>query len=226
MDALRDRVRPNTYAMMMGLLDRCCVAPVAKWWTCPPRHIVRWEPSVDAYPSAPTVSAASVVFAGSFNPPHHGHFEIIRYLCKSFETVHVVIGINPSKTYPVSPEQRKTIIEQAVMSMGARNVKVWVWGDVIYKLAKVLGATAMYRGIRSWQDDGKAERYLEVQNLCWPVLSTCAQPMGTYFVEGPPQHSHVSSTLLRERLKAGMSIDDIVPAAIAERVRAAYAGKL
>ena len=42
---------------------------------------------------------------------------------------------------------------------------------------------------------------------CWSPAS------GTYFVEGPPRYSFVSSTLLRERLKNQQSISDIVPEA-------------
>ena len=37
---------------------------------------------------------------------------------------HIVIGMNPSKVYPVSPLQRKEIIEQALPSIGATNAQV------------------------------------------------------------------------------------------------------
>ena len=36
---------------------------------------------------------------------------------------HIVIGMNPKKCYPVSPGQRKEIIEQALPSIGAGNAK-------------------------------------------------------------------------------------------------------
>ncbi|CAK9012486.1 unnamed protein product [Durusdinium trenchii] len=225
MDVVKRRLDPRSYVKLVGSVEGCCVAPLAALWTSPPASVVRWDLAANAYP-APSGRKGPVVFAGSFNPPHHGHMEIIRYLSKAFSEVHIVIGMNPNKIYPVSPETRKQIIEQALPFIGAGNAKVWVWGDVIFKLAQHVGASALYRGIRSWEEDGKAERYLEVQNICWPMISTCGGPFGTYYVEAPPRYSFISSTLLRARLKSGESIDDIVPACVAEAVRQAYDGKL
>eukprot|EP00434_Breviolum_minutum_P037610 symbB.v1.2.033355.t1/scaffold4121.1/size44329/6 len=225
MDVLKRRLDQGSYIKLVGLVEQCCVAPLAKFWTSPP-SVVRWDERTNAYPPPSIPQRSAVVFAGSFNPPHHGHIEIIRYLSKAFSEVHIVIGMNPNKIYPVSPETRKQIVEQALLSIGAMNAKVWIWGDVIFKLAKQIGATALYRGIRTWEEDGKAERYLEIQNICWPMISSCGMPMGTYYIEGPPQYACVSSTLLRSRLKSGERIDDIVPACVADVVRNAYAGKL
>lgn len=225
MDVLKRRLDQSSYVKLLGVVEKCCVAPLAKLWTSQP-SVVAWNSGANGYPTPSVPHRASVVFAGSFNPPHSGHVEIIRYLSKAFSEVHVVIGVNPSKIYPVSPETRKEIVEQALSSIGATNAKVWIWGDVVFKLAKQLGATALYRGIRTLQEDGKAERYLEVQNICWPMISSCGAPMRTFYIEGPPKFSCVSSTLLRSRLKFGERIDDIVPACVADVVRNAYDGKL
>eukprot|EP00415_Alexandrium_ostenfeldii_P004870 UN4870 len=92
----------------------------------------------------------------------------MRYLSRAHKQVHIVIGVNPTKTYPVSAETRKEILESMVESDGLTNVKVHIHGGAIFMLAKELGADSLWRGIRSWREDGKSERYLEIQNLCWP----------------------------------------------------------
>mmetsp|Transcript_19661 Transcript_19661/g.55282 ORF Transcript_19661/g.55282 Transcript_19661/m.55282 type:complete len:231 (-) Transcript_19661:84-776(-) len=221
MDVLKDRIAIGQYLKLMGLLNKCLIDPLAKLWSCAPK-MVKWDASTGSYPPPRGKPTRTVVFAGSFNPPHAGHLEIIRYLAAAHKQVHVVIGVNPFKTYPVSAEVRKEIIEGMVQGSDLQNVQVHIWGDAIFKLAKLLGATALYRGLRSWEEDGKAERHLEVQNLCWPTLSSCGTPMSTYYVEGPQAHKSTSSTLLRNRIKSGEPINDIVPECVVQKVLGAY----
>ncbi len=56
----------------------------------------------------------TVVFAGSFNPPHNGHLVMIQYLAMRYREVIVVIGINPNKKYPVQPQTRADILTRMI----------------------------------------------------------------------------------------------------------------
>ena len=44
------------------------------------------------------------VFAGSFDPPTNGHLDIIQRASKLFESVDVVISVNPQKKYLFSED--------------------------------------------------------------------------------------------------------------------------
>jgi len=71
----------------------------------------------------------TVVIAGSFNPPHYGHLELIKYLAKRYRKVYVVVGMNPAKHYPVSPHQRAKLLQTMLQSNQA-NSHITVQGTI------------------------------------------------------------------------------------------------
>ena len=81
-------------------------------------------PNVDA----PETENRTVVFAGSFNPPHNGHLAMVKYLAQKHQEVILVIGMNPNKTYKVSPSQRADLLERMVASLGLDKSRVRVKG--------------------------------------------------------------------------------------------------
>lgn len=63
----------------------------------------------------------TVIFAASYNPPHHGHVRILEYLSKRYTKVIAVVGFNPNKDYLVSPEQRADLLRDMLKSTSATN---------------------------------------------------------------------------------------------------------
>ena len=87
------------------------------------------------YAKAPGAAAGGVaLFAGSMNPPHHGHLGIIAHLAAAHASVVVVIGHNPSKRYAVTPQQRKELTEKACQAAGLRNVTCEVTDDYVWRV--------------------------------------------------------------------------------------------
>jgi len=173
-----------------------------------------------------------VVLAGSYNPPHYGHLEMIAYLARRYKKVHVVIGMNPNKVYQVSPHQRADIIERMVQSKLTEEcklkIKVVVTADYIWRYAKSNGAKILFRGIRTWETDGREERSLHKLNLWGPLIVGQTWPLRTCFLEGKPEFVGISSTLIRklcggeneeESVKA---LKSFVPMEIAKDLYLAY----
>ena len=68
----------------------------------------------------------------------------------------------------------------------------------IWRYAMKEKATIMFRGIRSWEQDGKEERDLYILNTWGPVVcGPLKMPLPTHFISGNPEYNHISSTLLR-----------------------------
>ena len=151
----------------------------------------------------------TVVFAGSYNPPHKGHLAMLSYLAERFGRVIAVIGMNPNKQYAVSPAKRAELlqhmIEKCIILEGddtnerGKNIRVEIVSGYIWRFAMKNQATILFRGIRTWEKDGIEENKLHKQNLYGPMLlGPLKWPLPTYYLEGVPEYRHVSSTLIRE----------------------------
>lgn len=231
-------------AVLLGLFWLVILAP----------HVYRilW-PSIVAYPWDEGNSSKSnvddteeetnnknnqtVVFAASYNPPHHGHLRMLEYLSKKYDRVIAVVGFNPDKKYLVSPEERAGLLRKMLKSR-TENVTVEVVDGYIWRYSKRVGATVFFRGIRSWEKDGEAERFLQILNTWGPLLyGPLAIPIPTIYIEGDPKYNHVSSTLIRsicgstsgdgdEQTKnTEASLSELVPSKVAGKIAKLYGGK-
>jgi len=145
-----------------------------------------------------TDKSTTVIFAGSFNPPHMGHLGMLVYLARRYGEVIVVVGMNPNKVYDVSPADRAVLIERMMEKEGIPNVRVEVVSGYIWRYAMSQNTKIMFRGIRSWDKDGMDETLLYCQNLWGPMVLGLKWPLPTYFIEGDPSYRHVSSTFIRK----------------------------
>jgi pantetheine-phosphate adenylyltransferase len=187
-------------------------------------------PKIVTYPWPERVDKdKSVVIAGSYNPPHNGHLAMIRYLASRYNEVHVVIGFNPNKVYDVSPEKRAQLLQRMIESSSALDdkckIKVRVVSGYIWRYAMSQKIKIFYRGIRSWQSDGKDETNLHILNSWGPIVfGPLKVPLKTIFLEGDPKYKNVSSTLVREVCKYGMKerLKGLVPDKVADEVLEAY----
>lgn len=170
----------------------------------------------------------TIVFAGSFNPPHNGHLAMVKYLARKHKQVILVIGMNPSKKYKVSPADRAAILERMVASigLGKESVRVKVVSGYIwrYAMSTAVNAKILYRGIRTWEKDGKEERALHILNSWGPIVfGPLKWPLVTNFMEGDTKYLHLSSTLIREAcLSKDKDLSGMVPKQVEDDIVKAY----
>lgn len=142
-----------------------------------------------------------VILPGSYDPVTLGHLDVIRRASEMYEEVYAVVFINPEKSYTFSLDDRVSMLILA--TEGLDNVLV------SYSLGRVVdymrehGIQKIVKGIRD-DADLAYERVQEAYNLQHGGYST-------EYLYAPTELSHISSTLARQKLAQGESLDGILP---------------
>ena len=149
------------------------------------------------------------VFAGSFDPITVGHVDIVARASALFDELWVLLAVNASKKYLLGEEQRLEMARKAVA--GFSNVKVDAFDGLTVDFMKRVGAKFLVRGIR-----GSADVEYE-QTVAWNNQNLYPE-CETVFLSSCPEHLMVSSSVVRELLKAGIANDEAGLAKLAKYV--------
>ena len=151
------------------------------------------------------------VFAGSFDPFTLGHLDIVRRAASLFDELWVLLAVNASKKYYFDEATRAEMVRKAVA--GIPNVKVDVYDGLTVDFMKRVGAKFLVRGIR-----GASDVEYE-QTVAWNNKVLCPE-IETVFLSSASEHLAVSSSVVRELLKAGIANDGEGRAKLAKYVPA------
>mgnify|MGYP003294350899 FL=1 len=138
----------------------------------------------------------NVVFAGSFDPFTLGHLDIVRRASECFGDVYVLVAKNVSKNYMFSESQRVEMIKKAVE--GIPNVYVDAFDGLTTEFMKDIGVCYLVRGIRNAADLDFEQSFAWNNKMLYPECETV-------FLSSAPEHLMISSTVVRELLKAGIA---------------------
>lgn len=141
------------------------------------------------------------IFPGSFDPFTVGHYSIVQRALNFVDEVVIAIGVNDAKKSLFSIEKRKMIIQKSFIN--TPNIKVESYDSLTVDFAKEIGATIILRGIRSIADF-EYEKTIADANRRISGIDTIL-----LFTE--PQHSFISSTVVRDLLRYGKDINCFLP---------------
>jgi len=144
---------------------------------------------------------------GSFDPPTHGHVDVIERAIASFEKVIVAVVDNPSKASMFSTQERESLLEEL---FGGRAI-IGSFSGLLVDYADEVGADLVVKGLRT-VDDYEYEMQMAQMNR---HLSG----METVFMATRSDWSFVSSSLVKEVAKLGGSIDGLVPDIVAKALQ-------
>ena len=182
------------------------------------------------------------LFGGAFDPPHNGHVALARRACERFELDLLVViptGVAPHKRIETYAETRLRLAEAAFADVPRTEVSRWEidrgepsytlettrWARERYGELMFLVGADQFARLDTWY---RPDDVLELARLAvatrpgYPqeelerVCATLRDPGRVEFFEIEPWP--VSSTEIRDRVRRGEPIDDVVPPPVARLI--------
>lgn len=143
----------------------------------------------------------TAVYALSGDPITFGHIDIINRSASSFDNLIVALGVNPSKKYLLTPDDRLNVAKQSLSHLN--NVKVMFFEGLLVDFAYEQGATIIVRGIRN-ASDAVSEQALD-------QINGSQMNIDTFFMFSRSRLSHVSSSNVKALQAENGLIHEYVP---------------
>jgi len=150
--------------------------------------------------------ARIALFPGSFDPVTKGHESIITRAIPLFDSIIVAIGNNSTKTYMFALEQRKKWLQETFAKH--KQVSVEEYSGLTVDFCKQKNASYILRGIRTPGDYEFESNIAQMNKAMSPGIETI-------FMLTLPEHSAISSTIVRDIVKHGGNATQFIPSGIA-----------
>jgi pantetheine-phosphate adenylyltransferase len=154
------------------------------------------------------VSVAAVV-PGSFDPITMGHLDIIERASARFDHVVVAVLENLRKAAMFSVEERLELIGGVTAHLD--NVELDRFQGLLVDFCHQRGVGIICKGLRAVSD---FEYELQMAQMNRRIGS-----VETVFMSTSPEHSYLSSSLVKEVARFGGPLDGTVPPSVAEALR-------
>lgn len=147
---------------------------------------------------------------GSFDPVTFGHLDVIERTVRLFDHVIVAAVANPGKgpSLFTLPERQEMLAE--VTSPLAR-VEIAAFEGLLVDFALAHGVDAIVKGLRAVSDFDFELQMAQVNERLSGIT--------TVFLPTAPEHSFLSSSLVREVSRFGGDVSSMVPTAVAQRLK-------
>lgn len=148
------------------------------------------------------------LYAGSFDPPHLGHLDVIRRAAKVCDQLVVGVAGNPEKK-PFLPSMARAEILRAECA-GIANLDVVQYTGATVHWARANGVGVLVRGLRTATD---------LENEAPIAAVNRSNGFETLFLLCDPALAHVSSRVIRQVMSAGLATDGMIPSRVLDAIR-------
>ena len=156
----------------------------------------------------------TAICPGSYDPVTNGHIDVITRAAGIFDRVVVGVVGSPQHKTPLFPIETRIELVRGAFT-GVSNVEVDVFSELVVEFARRWEATVIVKGLRAISD---FEYEFQMNHL----NRTLAPDIETIYVMASPQVSFVSSSGVKEIASFGGNVEELVPPAVALRLREAF----
>ena len=147
------------------------------------------------------------LITGSFDPPTVGHIDIIRRAAAIFDEVIVCVCVNSAKQGSYTYDTRMEMLRRSLEDCA--NVTVDICHGLVAEYAAEHGVDVIVKGVRN-----EADFAYEQIHAAWNLAHNPRAV--TLYLPSDPAYAHLSSTLAREKLQKGESLEGILAPEAAE----------
>jgi len=148
------------------------------------------------------------VCPGSFDPVTNGHLDIIGRSSRLFDEVIVAVLVNESKRGLFSIEERLDMLREVAKPF--ENVRIEAFQGLLVDFCRAHQASVVVKGLRAVSDFD--------YELQMAQMNVGLAGVETLFMPTNPQHSYLSSSLVKDVGKWGGDVTAHVPEVVARRL--------
>ena len=153
-------------------------------------------------------------YAGSFDPPHNGHMDVITRGLRLADRLVIGIGVHHLKSPFMEVDERMRLMETEARGVAAKHnadLEIVTFDNLVVDAARNAGADYMIRGLRNGTD-------FEYEAQMNGMNATMAPALETVYLAASPDVSFISSSLIRQIATMGGDITPFVPNTVAQSI--------
>jgi pantetheine-phosphate adenylyltransferase len=145
------------------------------------------------------------VYAGSFDPIHHGHLDIIERAAEMVDTLYVAVAHNAEKPSGLfNADERVELIRDSRTGMRGEKIVVRAFTALTVEFCSEHGCRVLFRGLRASVD---FDAEFEMHGINYTLDPT----LRTVFLMAKPEHLYISSRRIKEVASLGGNVGPWVP---------------
>jgi len=153
---------------------------------------------------------SKAVYPGTFDPVTYGHLDVIRRGAQLFDSLVVSVAGSSVKSALFSVEERVTMMK--LLTADLPNVTVASFDGLVIQHVRDLDSRIILRGIRTVGDfEYELQMALTNRNLDHSIE--------TIFVMSSEKYSFVRSSTIKEAVRLGGDVVDMVPPLVADALK-------